>query len=321
MISGTAINPNVLQVAAATVAVMLVGTVARLARMRWSPPELSRGRRASLLSWWCVILAILCAAIVGIGFAVVLFVAISVAALHEFFMLRHSDTAPRQAVLVGYGLIPVSYLWIWMELPIAFVMFLPLAALLALSICMLLWAPICGFTSAAGQTYWGLLLTAYAPAYAVLLFVLPPETNTVAGGAGWFLFLMLLTEADDICQALIGRSMGKRKIAPVVSPHKTWAGFVGGVVLTSMLAGLLAPWLTPWHPAMAMIAGLLISLTGFLGDLNISGIKRDCGVKDSGNLLPGQGGILDRIDSLTFAAPTFYALVTFLNATGRPLTE
>jgi phosphatidate cytidylyltransferase len=165
------------------------------------------------------------------------------------------------------------------------------------------------------------LLTAYAPGFAVLLFALAPASNPVAGGAGWFLFLMLLTEFDDISQALIGRALGKRKISPVVSPHKTWEGFIGGVVLTSMLGALLAPWLTPWHPAAGTIAGLLISLTGYLGDLNISAIKRDCGVKDSGTLLPGQGGMLDRIDSLTFAAPTFYALVTFWNATSRELAE
>jgi phosphatidate cytidylyltransferase len=138
----------------------------------------------------------------------------------------------------------------------------------------------------------------------------------VAGGAGWFLFLMRLTEFDDIAQALVGRSIGRRKIAPVVSPHKTWAGFVGGVLLTSLLAGLLGRWLTPWQPTVAMLAGLLISLAGFLGDLNISGIKRDRGVKDSSNLLPGQGGVLDRIDSLTFAAPAFYGFIGIANASG-----
>ncbi len=315
MISGNA-NSIIVQVAAATVVVMLVGTAARLARMRWTPAEVAWRRRASLISWWCVILAILGAAILGPGFAILLFLAVSATALHEFFALRASDIGPRQTRLVAYALIPASYLWIWLEWRDAFVMFLPVAALLAQGICLLLWTPTRGFASAAGQTYWGLLLTAYAPAYAVLLLALPPESNPIAGGAGWFLFLMLLISADDISQALIGRALGRRKIAPVVSPHKTWTGFVGGVVLTCLLAGVLAPWLTPWPPLPAMLAGLLISLTGFLGDLNISGIKRDCGVKDSGNLLPGQGGILDRIDSLTFAAPAFYVLVTFWNATG-----
>jgi phosphatidate cytidylyltransferase len=314
-------NQNVLQVAAATVAVMAVGTAARLVRMRWAAPEVSRVRRASLLSWWWVILAILAAAILGVGFAVIMFVAVSVAALHEFFVLRQHDIGPRQAVVLSYGLIPASYLWIWSAWPGVYFLFLPLAALFALSACMLVWAPTRGFTGATGQTYWALLLTAYAPGFAVLLFVLPPESNLVAGSAGWFLFLMLLTEFDDISQALIGRALGKRKISPVVSPHKTWEGFIGGVLLTSALGALLAPWLTPWHSVMGMIAGLLVSLTGYLGDLNISGIKRDCGVKDSGTLLPGQGGILDRIDSLTFAAPAFYALAIFWNATGRELAE
>lgn len=224
-------------------------------------------------------------------------------------------------VVVSYALIIVSYLWIGSAWPDTFVLFLPLAALLALSACMLARAPMRGFASAIGQTYWALMLTGYAPGFAVLLFVLPADSNPVAGGAGWFLFLVLLTEADDICQALIGRAIGKRRIAPVVSPHKTWEGLIGGVVLTGCLGVLLAPWLTPWHPAVAAIAAILISLTGYLGDLNVSAIKRDCGLKDSGTLLPGQGGMFDRIDSLTFAAPAFYALVSFLNATGRGLAE
>lgn len=317
MISEISFPSNLLRVAAATIAVMVVGTVARLAHRHWVSPELARTRRASLTSWWGVVLAILCAAILGSGFAVALFIAISIAALHEFFALRGSLGGSREVALLCYGLVPASYLWIWLGWSDVFLLFLPVATLLALSACMLLCTPMQGYASAAGQTYWGLLLTAYAPAYAVLLFTLPDATNPVAGNGGWFLFLVLLTEFDDISQALIGRSIGKRRIAPVVSPHKTWAGLVGGVLLTPLLAGLLAQWLTPWHSVVAMMAGLLISLAGFLGDLNISGIKRDCGVKDSSDLLPGQGGILDRIDSLTFAAPTFYCFVLFVNENSR----
>lgn len=317
MISEIVFPPNLLRVAAATVAVMLVGSVARVARMHWASPEVARTRLASLMSWWAVVLAVLCAALLGRGVAVALFIAISIAALREYLVLRNRFTGPREVAALCYVLVPVSYLWIWLGWSGAFVVFLPLAALAALSSFMLLWAPMRGYTSATGQTYWGLLLTAYAPAYAVLLFTLPDENNPVAGNAGWFLFALLLTEFDDICQALIGRSIGNRRIAPVVSPHKTWAGLVGGVVLTTLLAAILAPWLTPWHPIVAMVAGSLISLAGFLGDLNISGIKRDCGVKDSSDLLPGQGGILDRIDSLTFAAPTFYWFVIFVSGSGR----
>ncbi len=271
-------------------------------------------RRASLKSWWVVILLTLGTALLGRGFAAILFCAVSIAALREFMKLRRGSFRSRMAALASYVLIAASYLLIWFDKPDAFVWLWPLAALLVLSACMFSCVPTHQFASTLGDTYQGLMLSAYAPAYAVLLFALPPETNPQTGGAGWFLFLLLLTEADDICQALIGRAIGKRRIAPVISPGKTWAGFVGGVLLTCVLAAMLASWLTPWHPAVAMIAGFLIAVSGFLGDLNVSRIKRTAGVKDSGDLLPGQGGILDRIDSLTFAAPTFYLVVVLWNA-------
>jgi phosphatidate cytidylyltransferase len=121
---------------------------------------------------------------------------------------------------------------------------------------------------------------------------------------------------NDIAQALVGRKIGRRHITPRLSPHKTWEGFLGGVLTSVVLGTLLAPWLTPFAdkspdigwlppPAWGALAGGLIAAAGFLGDINMSAVKRQSGVKDSGTLLPGQGGVLDRIDSLTFTAPCF----------------
>ena len=136
------------------------------------------------------------------------------------------------------------------------------------------------------------------------------------GAVGWFLYLVLLTEGNDIAQALIGRAIGKTKIIPYTSPNKSLEGLLGGIVTTVGLAVALAPWLTTWTfragwtgIGVAMLSGLLISIFGFLGGTNMSGIKRDAGVKDGSMLLPGQGGMMDRIDSLTFTAPAFYGFV------------
>ena len=307
-------NSNVLAVAGATIVLMLLGTAIRWERTRWGPPEVARLRRASLQSWWWVVLAILCAAVLGRTVAVLLFALVSGLALREFCSMRGIGSTT--LVRTAYVLLTVSYLWVWLRWPVVFAAFLPAAGLVALGIAMLGSSSPKGYSAMVGQIYWGLMLTAYAPAFAVLLFALSAETNPVAGNSGWFLFLLLVTEADDICQALVGRAIGRRKIAPVISPNKTWAGLVGGIVASCLLAALLAPWLTPWSWGLAVTAGVLISLTGFWGDLNISGIKRDSGVKDSGNLLPGQGGILDRIDSLTFAAPTFYLFVLLSTVPG-----
>ena len=139
-------------------------------------------------------------------------------------------------------------------------------------------------------------------------------------------FLLILTEANDIFQAIVGRAMGRHKrhrIASVISPNKTWEGFIGGIAVTLFLAVLLAPWLTTLNRAGASLAlpgalqpwigplgaGMVIGIAGFFGDINMSGIKRDCGAKDGSAVLPGMGGIVDRVDSLTFTAPAFVYLV------------
>ncbi|MDN3719907.1 phosphatidate cytidylyltransferase [Roseibium salinum] len=99
---------------------------------------------------------------------------------------------------------------------------------------------------------------------------------------------------------------GRRKIIPGVSPNKTWEGFLGGVATTFVLAIVTAPLVTPFDLAHAAAAGLLIPVAGFIGDVTVSALKRDLGVKDTGSLIPGHGGILDRIDSLTYTAPLFF---------------
>ena len=119
-------------------------------------------------------------------------------------------------------------------------------------------------------------------------------------------------QINDVAQYVWGKSLGKRKIAPHVSPGKTVAGFLGGVVTTALLACAVGPWLTLLTREHALIAGLIIGVGGFFGDLSISALKRDLGVKDTSAMLPGHGGIMDRVDSLTFTAPLFFHFVYYL---------
>jgi phosphatidate cytidylyltransferase len=137
-------------------------------------------------------------------------------------------------------------------------------------------------------------------------------------------YLIVFTECHDIFQALWGRRFGRHKLTPQVSPHKTWEGFVLGGLTVLAIGILLAPVLTPlaepWSLQLgthvwripyvgALAAGGILILAGVMGDLNISALKRDAAVKDTGTWLPTQGGILDRVNSLTFTAPAFYYFV------------
>lgn len=121
-------------------------------------------------------------------------------------------------------------------------------------------------------------------------------------------FVLVVNAAGDIAALYIGKALGKRPLAPRVSPNKTWAGAVGSIV-GSTLAGcayahvFLSDWLSP---AAAAAAALALNAAGQMGDLAESALKRGAGVKDSGKLLPGHGGILDRLDAFLFAAPVMY---------------
>lgn len=126
-------------------------------------------------------------------------------------------------------------------------------------------------------------------------------------GAYLLILLVVLTELNDVFQYLVGKTLGKRKITPTISPNKTVEGFLGGVVLTTLLAIPAGSYLLPekgWITYAGM--GILIAVLGFCGDTFMSYIKRAVGIKDTGNLIPGHGGLLDRMDSLLFITPVYY---------------
>ncbi len=126
----------------------------------------------------------------------------------------------------------------------------------------------------------------------------------------WLLFAMLLSWAGDIAALYIGRPFGKHKMAPRVSPAKSWEGAAGSVAGGMLVGGVYAHYLIPQAPlAEALALAAAGNIAGQLGDLCESALKRGAGVKDSGTLLPGHGGWLDRIDSSLFSVPTVYALL------------
>ena len=187
-----------------------------------------------------------------------------------------------------------------------FIIFIPVYLFLLLPVAMVLTGETQGYLRAAGTLHWGLMSMVFSLSHLAYLLVLPQGEYAHVSGPGLALFLLVLTELNDVAQYCWGKLLGRHKISPTVSPNKTVEGFVGGVLTTVLLAALLAPWLTPFDRMDALLAGALIAVAGFFGDLSLSALKRDLGIKDSGNLLPGHGGILDRVDSLTYTAPLFF---------------
>jgi phosphatidate cytidylyltransferase len=159
-----------------------------------------------------------------------------------------------------------------------------------------------------------IILLSWGVAYVGLLYPFVYHIRELTATGNWLLFLFGTIWLSDSMAMWIGKAFGKRKLAPTVSPNKTIAGFVGGLSGGIIIALILNFWLLPEFSIINLIfAGLLVSFVGQLGDLVESCWKRSLGIKDSSAIIPGHGGVLDRFDSLLFAAPVlFFYLKYFL---------
>jgi phosphatidate cytidylyltransferase len=327
------LTANVVWVLVALALALAAGSAVRLGRLLRPavPPEERRARLGSLATWWALFALLVLIAVLGEGAAVAVFAGVSLLGLGEYRALTRARIAPVRlwwhlvylAVLVHYLLMHLG----WLD---AFRTFIPIWAFGILLVRLAVAGQTGGFLETAGITFLGLMLVVFLLSHAALLLKLPDVVNPAGGAFGLFLFLVVLTEGNDIAQALWGRLLGRRKITPTLSPKKTWEGFLLGaattVILSLVLAGFLTPFAdrpvrvgparysVPYLPALA--SGVLIAAGGFLGDVSMSAVKRESGVKDSGTLLPAQGGVLDRFDSLTFTGPLFYYFIDILYGRG-----
>lgn len=309
---------------------LVAGSISRFIALRNAEEKKRRQRLASLRTWWMLAIFVSAALLAGrLGICLLLAVA-SCLAWFEITRMMGARSEDRLAIRAGYGLIVINYAAILLGSISLFLVLLPVGGLIALAVLLLVKDEPQGYIRSAGGLMWGMLFLGYGVSHAAYLTILPASSAGPLGPAGWFLFLVILTEADDIFQAIIGRLFGAHKrhlIIPTISPNKTWEGFFGGMLVIVVLAPLIASFLTtlgeqagPFglpealRPFVApILVAILISFAGFFGDINMSAIKRDSGVKDSSNLLPGIGGVIDRVDSLTMTAPVFvYFLIWWM---------
>ena len=223
-------------------------------------------------------------------------------------------------------LAPLHFWFVWEHWYGMFAIFIPVYAFLFLPVLLALSGRTESFLHRAALSQWGLMVCVYALSYLPAVLPLPVaihEGRAAADGSAvgsggveagaLLLFLAVVVQGSDVLQYLWGKTVGRHRIAPTVSPNKTWEGFVGGVLsATALGAGLW--WLAPFTPWQAGVLALVSCLLGFVGGLVMSSLKRDRGIKDFGALIPGHGGILDRMDSLVFAAPVFFHLTRFFFA-------
>ena len=265
---------------------------------------------ARINAWWVMILIIFAAAALGFYGVIGLFFVISFMALREFLSLLYIRRGDHLALAACfYVILPLQYFLVAIDWFSMFTIFIPVYGFLFLPILSALLGDTAHFLDRSTKVQWALMISVFCISHIPAILTLDIE-GFEDKKLLLMIFLILVVQSSDVLQYVWGKLFGKHKIAPKLSPSKTVEGFVGGVVSASMLGGLLY-WLTPFNPVQAVLMSLLICLMGFLGGLVMSAMKRSMGVKDWGNMISGHGGMLDRMDSLCFAAPIFFHVVRY----------
>ena len=261
-------------------------------------------------AWWAMVGVIGISFLLGKTGVVVLFALLSLAALREFMSLTDTRRGDHVSLLGAfYVVLPLQYVLVWQGWHELQTLFLPVYVFLLVPIITALSGDTTDYLARVAKTQWGLMLCVYCLSYVPALLTLD-----IPGYEQRHLllvaFFLVVVQANDVFQFIWGKLIGRRKVAPCLSPSKTVEGLLGGTVCATAL-GTALWWLTPFDPWQAALMALAVSVMGFLGGLVMSAIKRDRGVKDWGAAITGHGGVLDRLDSVVFAAPVFFYLVHY----------
>lgn len=259
--------------------------------------------------WWMVILLSIAFAFGKVGI-VVLFAFISFLCLREFVSLTYTRRGDHWALALAFFVfLPLQFVLVGVGWYGLYAILIPVYAFLTLPIFAALSSDTTRFFERASKVQAALMICVYCVSYvpAIVTLRIP---GFEGGNLLLIAWLVLVVQSSDVLQYVWGKLFGRRRIAPALSPSKTVEGALGGIASASVLGALLA-WLTPFTVLQAAGIALLVNLMGFFGGLVMSAIKRDRGVKDWGTILEGHGGMLDRLDSVIFAAPVFFHVVRY----------
>jgi phosphatidate cytidylyltransferase len=302
-------SPHLLWLLAGVGGILVVASIiGEILRARLSPAgqnPVIENLNARINAWWVMVICLALAFIAGKPGVVLLFALCSFAALREFLTLTAHNRADHWSLVACFFLIlPLQYWFLATDWYGMYSIFIPVYAFLLLPVVSALRGSTKDFLIRVSETQWALMICVYCASHVpALLYLQIPgfEGRNVILIA----YLIFVVQLSDVLQYVWGKLIGRTKVAPNLSPSKTWEGLIGGT-LSATAIGTALYWMTPFSPLEAAGMCLLITLMGFFGGLVMSAIKRDRGIKDWGHLIAGHGGFLDRLDSVIFAAPIFF---------------
>jgi phosphatidate cytidylyltransferase len=269
-----------------------------------------RNLTARIRAWWVMAAVFALTLAVGPTGSMVLFGLLSFMALREFLTLTPTRRADHRTLFWAFFVFtPLQYVLVGVRWYGMFSLLIPVYAFLFVAARIATAGDTERFLERAAKIHFGLMLCVFCLSHAPALLML--DIPGYAGrNASLLMFLVVVAQMSDVLQYVWGKLAGRHRISPTVSPNKTVEGFVGGAG-TAVIIGAALWWVTPFTPWQAAALSAAITGMGFLGGLVMSAIKRDRGVKDFGTVIEGHGGILDRIDSICFAAPVFFHLTRY----------
>lgn len=284
----------------------LIGWVLHLRK----PGPVVDNLNARIRAWWVMAAVLATCFLLGKVATLILFGMLSFLALREFISLTPTRRGDHLALcLCFYVAIPLQYWLIGIDWYGLFVVCIPVYGFLLLPAVSALSGDTEDFLARSAKVQWGLMLAVYCLSHAPALLLL-----RIPGYEGQnlmlLLYLLLVVQLSDVLQYVFGKLFGRHLLAPQVSPSKTVEGLVGGGLAAAGVGAALW-WITPFTPLQSGLLSLLIVLCGFLGGLALSAVKRSLGAKDWGEMIEGHGGMLDRLDSVVFAAPIFFHVVRY----------
>ena len=290
-------------------------------------PAVVKSFNHRIRGWWMLYALMGALLLLGYKFLVVaFFFVISFWALREFITLTPTRLGDHRALFwVFFIFTPLQYLLVWLgdrsvrlghlefDPQQFFTHLIPVYAFLYIPARVALAGDHKRFLERTAKIQSGLMVCVFALSHIPALMDLQLKNASgrwVGGNAGVLVFFILVVQLSDVFQFIWNHLLGTRVIAPGINANKTWEGLIGGT-LSATLLGTLLWWVTPFNPWQSAAMAMLLALMGFAGTLTMSAIKRDRGVQDYGTLVEGHVGVLDRFDSICFAAPVFFHATRF----------
>lgn len=310
----SAIDPRVVKLLTYLVGVLIFASIVGFILTKKTTSEKGKETVKNLVdrvnAWWVMIAVFFTCFFLGNNAIIILFGLLSFLCFREFISINNTKNGDTKVLTTSFFIVlPTQFYFIWNNWYGMMAIFIPVYAFLILPAIAALHGQVENFLERTSKIQWGLMISVYCVSCVPAMLLLDLK-DFQGQNALLLVFFLIVVQISDVLQYVFGKLFGKHKIAPIVSPSKTVEGFIGGGIAATLVGGFLH-WLTPFGFEKALMMSAIIVIMGFLGGLTLSAVKRSIGVKDWGNLIKGHGGVLDRMDSICFAAPIFFHITRY----------